>query len=86
MILSTVILANLISEMATIYRKVKLPKSFYQMMIIKVTIIEIQQRRSFRDVKETPYQGDSLLFTNSSKGSFNCRSTIDSLPQRRTFI
>ena len=25
-------------------------------------------------------------FTNSSKGSFSCRGTIDSPPQRRTFI
>ena len=33
MILSTVILENLISEMATIYRKVKMPKSLYPFKI-----------------------------------------------------
>ena len=45
-----------------------------------------QQLRSYRDDRNPEPGRNSLLFTNSSKGSFSCRRTIDSPPQCRTFI
>ena len=43
-----------------------------------------QQLRSYRDEIETRNREE--IPSNSSKGSFSCRKTIDSPPQRRTFI
>ena len=46
-----------------------------------------QQLRLYRDEIETrDWEQISLLFSNDPKGSFSCKVSIDSTPQRRTII